>query len=62
MAIAHKMHAHSELVWWLLLMLSAVALACMLAREARGGRWGDTGARLVACAAVDASACAMMKG
>ncbi len=38
MSITRKMHAHGELLWWLVLLIVATALTCVLAREAHGVR------------------------
>ena len=42
MSITRKVHAHGELFWWLILSLMAVALTCVLAREAHGTRVGGS--------------------
>lgn len=36
MSITHKVHAHGELLWWLLLLALATALTGVLARKAHG--------------------------
>ena len=40
MSITRKVHAHGELFWWLILLVLAVTLTCVLAREAHGTRAG----------------------
>ncbi len=36
MLLTHKLHAHGDLYWWLLLLSLATALMSFLAREAHG--------------------------
>ena len=49
MLSTRKLHAHGELYWWLILVTLATALMSVLAREARGEPWGQSGLRPPAC-------------
>ena len=42
MSITHKVHAHGELLWWLILLSVAAALTGVLAREAHGSELSDS--------------------
>ena len=42
MSITHKVHAHGELLWWLILLAVAAALTGVLTREAHGNGLGNS--------------------